>query len=178
MVCHGRSRWKRERDLTVYKFPPRIRIHQTSSSSWKSRRLTHDSADLHNFTRWGQTGLMGDRNRSVFRLNSSLCYRVEHSCNVSLHTLHVSLTNGLQMSGVHPGIQIRALLGSLKVTLTLTNVRIIVEQVCFVTEREESIYLYQWGKRIQRFITKIKKYIIKEYIHVKCLLNEQLSENR
>ncbi|KAM8730508.1 neoverrucotoxin subunit beta-like isoform 2-T2 [Acanthopagrus schlegelii] len=51
MVCHGRSRWKRERDLTVYKFPPRIRIHQTSSSSWKSRRLTHDSADLHNFTR-------------------------------------------------------------------------------------------------------------------------------
>ncbi|XP_036938331.1 neoverrucotoxin subunit beta-like [Acanthopagrus latus] len=41
----------RERDLTVYKFPPRIRIHQTSSSSWKSRRLTHDSADLHNFTR-------------------------------------------------------------------------------------------------------------------------------
>ncbi|XP_030256772.1 neoverrucotoxin subunit alpha-like [Sparus aurata] len=41
----------RELYLTVDKFPLRIRIHQTSSSSWKSRRLTHDSADLHNFTR-------------------------------------------------------------------------------------------------------------------------------
>ena len=113
---------------------------------------------------------MGDRNRSVFRLNSSLCYRVERSCSVSLDTLHVSLTNGLQTSGLHPGIQIRALLGSLKVTLTLTNVTIIVEQVCFVTEREESINLYQWSKQIQRLITQIKK-----YIHVKCLLNEHVS---
>ncbi|KAL7371804.1 hypothetical protein ABVT39_005326 [Epinephelus coioides] len=36
--------------LTVYKSPFNITDHQTGSSSWKSTRLSHNSADLHNFT--------------------------------------------------------------------------------------------------------------------------------
>ena len=46
------------------------------------------------------------------------------------------------------------------------------EQVRFVTEREESINLYQWSKQTTIYYTN------KEYIHVKCVLNEQVSQNR
>ena len=42
-----------------------------------------------------------------------------------------------------------------------------MEKVCFVTDRKESIYIYQWSKWIEGFITQIKK-----YIHVQCLLIE------
>ena len=50
------ERVSRRGTLTGYKLSHSITDHQISSSAWKSRRLAQDSADLHNFTRWGQTG--------------------------------------------------------------------------------------------------------------------------